>query len=148
MLFTQTGGFIGHFTFGYLADKLGRRPANTIYSVIMAFGLVMNTILWDVTVVQQYLIYLCMFLVGFGTGMLGGYSPLFSGLFPVKIRGIAMGTAFNPAKGVQFFTRLLLQRLPARKAPAAEYQLLQSLRFLQVSGYGLSLKPEARKLQC
>jgi MFS family permease len=108
MLFTQTGGFIGYFTFGFVADKLGRRPAYTIYSVIMAFGLVMITVLWDVIVVRHYLIFVCMFLVGFGTGMFGGYGPLFSELFPTKIRGTAMGTAFNLARGVQFFTPVII----------------------------------------
>jgi MFS family permease len=31
MLVTQTGGFIGYFTFGFVADRLGRRPAYSIY---------------------------------------------------------------------------------------------------------------------
>jgi MFS family permease len=108
MLITQSGGFIGYFTFGFIADKLGRRPAYTIYSFIMAIGLVMITILWDVIIVYQYLILGCMFLVGFGTGMFGGYGPLFSELFPTKIRNTAMGTAFNLARGVQFFTPIII----------------------------------------
>ncbi len=108
MLFTQTGGFLGYFTFGFVADKLGRRPAYTIYSVIMAFGLVMITTLWSVIAINNELILICMFLVGFGTGMFGGYGPLFSELFPTKIRGTAMGTAFNLARGVQFFTPVII----------------------------------------
>lgn len=108
MLITQSGGFLGYFTFGFIADKLGRRPAYTIYSFIMAIGLVMITILWDVIIVYQTLILGCMFLVGFGTGMFGGYGPLFSELFPTKIRNTAMGSAFNLARGVQFFTPIII----------------------------------------
>jgi MFS family permease len=108
MLVTQGGGFIGYFTFGFVADKLGRRPAYTIYSVIMAFGLIMITTLWDVIAVHHELILVCMFLVGFGTGMFGGYGPLFSELFPTKIRGTAMGAAFNLARGIQFFTPVII----------------------------------------
>ncbi|MCE1164379.1 MAG: MFS transporter [Bacteroidetes bacterium] len=108
MLFTQTGGFLGYFTFGFIADKFGRRPAYSVYSVIMAFGLLMITTFWNIIEVQQYLILVCMFLVGFGTGMFGGYGPLFSELFPTKIRGTAMGTAFNLARGVQFFTPVII----------------------------------------
>jgi MFS family permease len=108
MLITQSGGFLGYFTFGFIADKLGRRPAYTIYSFIMAIGLVMITILWDVIIVYQTLILGCMFLVGFGTGMFGGYGPLFSELFPTKIRNTAMGSAFNLALGVQFFTPIII----------------------------------------
>lgn len=108
MLVTQTGGFIGYFTFGFVADKLGRRPAYSIYSVIMALGLVMITYLWDAIIMNQYLILFCMFLVGFGTGMFGGYGPLFSELFPTKIRSTAMGTSFNLARGIQFFTPVII----------------------------------------
>jgi MFS family permease len=108
MLVTQSGGFIGYFTFGFIADKLGRRPAYSIYSVIMALGLVMITTLWEYIIVYQNLILVCMFLVGFGTGMFGGYGPLFSELFPTKIRSTAMGTAFNLARGIQFFTPVII----------------------------------------
>jgi MFS family permease len=108
ILVTQSGGFLGYFTFGFVADKLGRRPAYSIYSVLMAAGLVLITVLWDVIIVYHILILACMFLVGFGTGMFGGYGPLFSELFPTKIRGTAMGTAFNLARGIQFFTPVVI----------------------------------------
>jgi MFS family permease len=108
MLVTQTGGFIGYFTFGFVADRLGRRPAYSIYSIIMAAGLVMITILWESIVAYPSIILSCMFLVGFGTGMFGGYGPLFSELFPTKIRSTAMGTAFNVARGIQFLTPVVI----------------------------------------
>ena len=104
MLVTQGGGFLGYFTFGFVADRLGRRPAYSIYSVIMALGLVMITVAWDAVVAWPPVILAFMFLVGFGTGMFGGYGPLFSELYPTKIRSMAMGSAFNLARGIQFFT--------------------------------------------
>lgn len=108
MLITQTGGFLGYFSFGFVADKLGRRPAYSIYSVIMAIGLVMITLLWNVVVQYPPVILSFMFLVGFGTGMFGGYGPLFSEIFPTKIRNTAMGSAFNLARGVQFATPAII----------------------------------------
>jgi MFS family permease len=108
ILVTQAGGFIGYFTFGFVADRLGRRPAYSIYSVIMALGLVMITLMWEQIVVTPWIILTCMFLVGFGTGMFGGYGPLFSELFPTSIRNTAMGSAFNLARGVQFFTPVIV----------------------------------------
>ena len=48
MLVTQCGGFIGYATFGFVADRFGRRPAYSIYSFVMALGLMMVTLLWDV----------------------------------------------------------------------------------------------------
>jgi MFS family permease len=104
ILVTQAGGFLGYFTFGFVADSLGRRPAYSIYSVVMAVGLVMITLLWDLIAAQPAFVLVFMFLVGFGTGMFGGYGPLFAELFPTNIRNTAMGSAFNLARGVQFFT--------------------------------------------
>jgi MFS family permease len=104
LLVTQCGGFLGYSTFGFVADKLGRRPAYSIYSVVMAVGLIMVTLLWNVVAVYPSVILVFMFLVGFGTGMFGGYGPLFSELFPTTVRNTAMGSAFNLARGVQFFT--------------------------------------------
>ncbi len=114
ILVTQTGGFLGYFTFGFVADRLGRRPAYTIYSFLMAGGLVMITLLWETIAVSPPVILACMFLVGFGTGMFGGYGPLFSELFPTDIRNTAMGSAFNLARGVQFFTPVIIAQVATR----------------------------------
>lgn len=104
MIVTQAGGFLGYLSFGFFADKFGRRPAYSVYSVIMALGLVMITLLWDLIAANPPLVLAFMFLVGFGTGMFSGYGPLFSELFPTSIRNTAMGSAFNLARGVQFLT--------------------------------------------
>jgi len=108
VLVTQAGGFLGYATFGYVADGFGRRPAYTIYSVVMAIGLVMITLMWDFIAMNPAVILIFMFLVGFGTGMFGGYGPLFSEIFPTTIRNTAMGSAFNLARGVQFFTPVII----------------------------------------
>lgn len=108
VLVTQAGGFLGYFTFGFAADSLGRRPAYSIYGVIWALGLSMVTLMWGPIAAYPALILCCMFLVGFGTGMFGGYGPLFSELFPTDIRNTAMGSAFNLARGVQFLTPVII----------------------------------------
>ena len=114
MLFTQSGALLGYASFGYLADYFGRRPAYSLYSLIMAVGLVMITVFWDLIVVYPPIILSFMFLVGLGTGMFGGYGPLFSELFPTSIRSTAMGSAFNLARGVQFFTPVIIAVLAAK----------------------------------
>ncbi len=114
MLVTQAGGFLGYLTFGLVADRLGRRPAFSIYSVIRAVGLVMITLMWHVVVTYPPLILSFMFLVGFGTGVFSGYGPLFAELFPTEIRNTAMGSAFNLARGVQFFTPVIIAVIAER----------------------------------
>ena len=108
MIITQLGGLCGYYTFGLFADKFGRRPAYSLYSFIMAVGLIMITLLWNEVAMYPPLILSFMFLVGLGTGMFSGYGPLFAELFPTNIRGTAMGSAFNLARGVQFLTPVII----------------------------------------
>ena len=104
----QCGDFTGYTTFGYVADKLGRRPAFTIYSFIMGISIAMITICWNQIAEIHDLIFLFMFLTGFGTGFFGGFGSLFSELFPTKIRNTGVGTVFNLARGAQFLTPITI----------------------------------------
>jgi MFS family permease len=108
MLVTQAGGLLGYLSFGVVADRKGRRVAYTIYSLIWAVGLFSVTWFWGAIVALPGLTLLFMFLVGLGTGNFSAYGPIFSELFPTRIRNTAMGTAFNLARGAQFFTPLII----------------------------------------
>jgi MFS family permease len=108
MLVTQAGGLLGYLSFGFFADRYGRRPAYSVFSFIMALGLVMITIMWNKVIIYPPIILGFMFLVGFGTGMFSGYGPLFAELFPTNIRNTAMGSAFNLARGIQFLTPVII----------------------------------------
>jgi MFS family permease len=142
MLVTQTGGFLGYFTFGFVADRLGRRPAYTIYSLVMALGLIMITIMWDLIAATPEVILAFMFLVGFGTGMFGGYGPLFSELFPTGIRNTAMGSAFNLARGVQFFTPVVIALIAAKYGLGGGISL--AALFALLTGIWIWMFPETK----
>ena len=49
-----------------------------------------------------------MLLVGVGTGTWSMFGPFFAELFPTAIRNTAVGSIFNLARGVQFFTPLII----------------------------------------
>lgn len=108
VIVSQIGAFIGYLSFGFIADKIGRRPTYSIYTALMAMGLVMITQFWNLIEMYNLIILFFMFLVGFGTGFFGGYGALFTELFPTKIRNTASGSAFNIARGVQFFTPVMI----------------------------------------
>ncbi len=114
IIVTQIGGFLGYLSFGFVSDRIGRRPAYTLYSFLMATGLVMITVLWDLVAGYPPIILSFMFLVGFGTGFFGGYGPLFSELFPTIIRNTASGSAFNLGRGVQFFTPVIIALIASK----------------------------------
>ena len=108
VIIIQFGGFVGYTSFGYVAEKLGRRAAFAIYSFIMAISIAMITVCWNLIVAIPNLLFIFMFLTGFGTGFFGGFGPLFSELFPTKIRNTGVGTVFNLARGIQFITPIII----------------------------------------
>ncbi|OGP81344.1 MAG: MFS transporter [Deltaproteobacteria bacterium RBG_13_65_10] len=142
MLVTQSGGFLGYASFGFAADRIGRRPAYSIYSCAMALGLLMITLWWDQVAGAPTLILAFMFLVGFGTGMFGGYGPLFAELFPTSIRSTAMGTAFNLARGIQFATPVMIALVARRYGLAGGISLAALFAFL--TGVWVWTLPETR----
>jgi MFS family permease len=142
MLVTQAGGLAGYLSFGMAADRYGRRPAYSVYSVLMALGLVMITIFWDVVAIHPSLALGFMFLVGFGTGMFSGYGPLFAELFPTSIRNTAMGSAFNLARGVQFFTPVAIAVIAERYGLGGGISL--AALFALLTGAWIWVFPETR----
>jgi MFS family permease len=108
MIVTQVAGFTGYLSFGVVADWKGRRWAYSLFSMVWAFGLLGITWFWGAIGALQWLPLIFMILVGLGTGNFSGYGPIFSELFPTRIRSSAMGTAFNLSRGAQFFTPLII----------------------------------------
>ncbi len=114
MIVTQLAGLIGYLSYGVVADWKGRRVAYTIYSMAWALGLLGLTWFWGAVAAWPALHLLFMVLVGLGTGNFSGYGPIFSELFPTRIRSSAMWTAFNLSRGVQFFTPLIITWVSAQ----------------------------------
>ncbi len=108
IIVTQLAGFAGYLSYGVVADWKGRRVAYTLYSLAWALGLLGLTWFWGAVAAWPMLHLLFMVMVGLGTGNFSGYGPIFSELFPTKIRSSAMGAAFNLSRGAQFFTPLVI----------------------------------------
>lgn len=114
IIVNQVGGILGLLTFGYVADRLGRRPAFSSYALVMSIGLVMITLFWSYIAAYPPLIFVFMFIIGIGTGIYGGFGPLVSELFPTRLRSTAMGSSFNLARGSQFLTPILIALIGAK----------------------------------
>ncbi len=94
------GAFFGCNTFGWISDRLGRRPVFISYLLIMA---VLVYFFGHATTAKQVLILGP--LVGFfGTGFYSGFGAIFSELFPTRARATAQGFCYNVGRGVAAFT--------------------------------------------
>jgi predicted MFS family arabinose efflux permease len=148
ILVTQAGGLLGYLSFGLVADWKGRRLAYTLYSLVWAAGLLSVTWFWTTLASMPAAALVCMFLIGVGTGNFSGYGPIFSELFPTAIRNTAMGAAYNLARGVQFFTPLVITWVAASSAGGAERGLGRGISigafFAVATGLWVWTLPETR----
>ena len=90
------GAFLGCLTFGWISDRLGRRPVFISYLLVMA---ILVYFFGQAQSLSQVL--LLGPLVGFfGTGFYSGFGAIFSEMFPTRARGAAMGLCYNFGRGV------------------------------------------------
>jgi MFS family permease len=125
-----------------VADWRGRRVAYTAYSIVWAAGLLAVTWFWSAIAGWPWLTLCFMFLVGLGTGNFSGYGPIFTEIFPTRVRSTAMGTAFNLARGIQFFTPLVITQVAGRYGLAGGISL--AAFFAVFTGAWVWLLPETR----
>ncbi|MCL4808690.1 MAG: MFS transporter, partial [Thermoanaerobaculia bacterium] len=93
----QAGAFLGYTTFGFLADRFGRRPVFLAFVlgaavVVPAFGLLARS---------EAAVLLLAPLVGYlGHGYFSVFGALLAELFPSSVRGAAQGFCYNAGRAV------------------------------------------------
>jgi len=108
ILSAQCGQFLGMLLFGLVADRWGRRRAFTGYSVLTAAALYPLAFHWQILLPHPLVFWAVLFALGLGSGCTAGFGALLAELFPTDIRNVAMGTAYNCARGVQFFAPIVV----------------------------------------
>jgi MFS family permease len=142
VLITQAGGMLGYLSFGWFADTYGRRGTFSAYCAIWAVGLAAVTLFWNRIAGSPGVALSCMFLVGVGTGIFSGYGPVFSEMFPTRVRNTAMGSALNLARGVQFFAPLVITGIAAKHGLGGGIGI--GTIFLVIAGLWIWTLPETR----
>lgn len=113
------GEILGYAGFGFISDRLGRRPTFTLFALTMAAGLLPLTVLWTRFQGTPALILGAMFLVGVGTGTWSNIGPMLAELFPTHVRNTGMSTILNVSRGAQFGAPVLIALLEPRYGLAA-----------------------------
>jgi MFS family permease len=85
------GAFFGYVTFGFFADKFGRRPTFAVYLLISAALVYVYGNTRDATT----LLLLGPFVGFFGSGYFSAFGAFISELFPTRARGAGVGFCYN-----------------------------------------------------
>jgi MFS family permease len=91
----QMGAFAGYVAFGWLADKLGRRPAFVCYVLAAAILTPIYGAARDV----HTLLLLGPAIGFFGTGFFSLFGAMLSELYPTRVRGAGLGFVYNIGRG-------------------------------------------------
>ena len=95
MIVIQLGAFAGYVTFGWIADRLGRRPAFTLFMI----GATVVVPLYAAAAPRPALLLLIGPLVGFfGHGFFSVFGALLSELYPTSLRGAGQGFCYNAGR--------------------------------------------------
>jgi MFS family permease len=106
-IFMQAGTFLGYTSFGYLADRFGRKRTYITYLIVAAcvvpiYALAKSStalLLWGPV-------------IGFwGSGYFSGFGVIASEAFPTALRGRAMGFAYNLGRVVSAAAPYTIGRL-------------------------------------
>ena len=87
----QVGMWFGYVTYGFVSDRVGRKPTYVTYLVVAA-ALVF---LYGVTTTPVVLLVLGPFVAFFGTGYFSGFGAVTAELYPTAIRATAQGITYN-----------------------------------------------------
>lgn len=88
---TMVGAFFGYITFGFIADKFGRRPTFAAFLLICAVLVYIYGNTRDATL----LMILGPFVGFFGSGYFSAFGAFISELYPTRARGAGLGFTYN-----------------------------------------------------
>jgi MFS family permease len=106
----QIGAFLGYNSFGWIADRFGRRPAFVTY-MLAAAALVP---LYGTARSGTTLLWLGPFLGFFGSGYFSLFGAMLAELYPTSIRGTGQGFTYNFGRGLSALAPLVIGSLADR----------------------------------
>ncbi len=115
MVTAQVGQLGGMLTFGAVSDRLGRRPAFAMYSLLTAAAIGALALGWQDLLQRPAAFWAVMFALGVGSGCTAGFGALLAELYPTEVRGAAMGATYNLARSAQLLAPVVVAAAVARK---------------------------------
>lgn len=136
---TQLGAFFGYASFGFIADRFGRKP--TFLAFVLGAALVVPIYGWS-TRSELTLLIVGPFMGFFGHGFFSVFGAMLAELFPSAIRGTAQGMCYNLGRAASALAPWTIGKLSATLGLGPTLGLT-SLLYLIGAGLVLLL-PETR----
>lgn len=139
LIVVQVGAFLGYITFGWIADRIGRRPAFTLFMIgatavvpLFAFGARSGYTLLAIGPLVGY----------FAHGYFSLFGAMLSELFPTAIRASAQGFCYNAGRLVSAAAPLAIGS--AAQTYGLGAAIAASAMFFAVGGGLIWMLPETR----
>jgi MFS family permease len=140
----QIGAFLGYVSFGWMADRFGRRPAFFSYVLAAAiltpiYGLTPS---WGGAHAETWLLVLGPFMGFCGTGFFALFGAMLAELYPTAVRGTGQGFVYNVGRAASALAPFAVGAIADRKGIGAALAL-NSAFFLIGAGLIFTL-PETK----
>ncbi|MGL4666579.1 MAG: MFS transporter [Saezia sp.] len=136
---TTCGMVIGILTFGWLCDKIGRRPSYILFLVVASLSIWVYFQQRDPTV----LIIFGSVLGFFVNGMMGGYGALLAEHYPTEVRSTASNVIFNIGRGIAGFAPVIVGLISTKYSLSYALGLLSGIYILSALAF-VFLIPESK----
>jgi MFS family permease len=100
VLAVQAGAFAGYLTFGFLADRFGRRPAFAGYVLMAALLTPAYGLIPSLGHSTELLFLLGPAIGFFGTGYFSLFGAMLAEIYPTALRGAGQGFVYNFGRGL------------------------------------------------
>ena len=107
MFLNLAGMFPGYLTFGWVADRIGRRNGFILYTLVAAFLVP----LYSMAHSEWVLLILGALVAFFGTGFFSGSGLIGSEIFPTRLRARALGFTYNGARTLSAVAPFVIGRV-------------------------------------
>ena len=135
----QVGAFFGYTSFGFLADRFGRRP---VFVSFLMCAAVLVPIFGQLGRHETALLLLGPLLGFFGHGYFSVFGAMLAELFPTPVRGVAQGLTYNIGRGLSALAPIVIGLLSDRFGIGSALALTSA--FFLAGGGLMFLLPETR----
>ena len=140
LAFLISGAFTGYLTGAWLSDRIGRRKLFLLFSA----GALVMSLVYTRAPVTNSVLWILGFPLGFvSAGYFAGMGSFFAELFPTRVRGSAMGFAYNFGRGIGATFPALVGYISATMPLSSAIAIFTTVAY-SLMGIAAFLLPETR----